>query len=120
MPAGTASRCCACRNAHDPPFAAFCGKGTPYETHPTPAALAAGILALALLLGGCAPAAALTSPSAAGRSPLDWPRPRQDGGQDWFDQWFGSWYGGSGLTQPSGCTAAPGCSAGPACWSASI
>ena len=64
-----------------------------------PAALAAGILALALLLGGCAPAAALTSPSAAGRSPLDWPRPRQDGGQDWFDQWFGSWYGGSGLTQ---------------------
>lgn len=64
-----------------------------------PAALAAGILSLALLLGGCAPAAALTSPSAAGRSPLDWPRPRQDGGQDWFDQWFGSWYGGSGLTQ---------------------
>ena len=28
-PAGTASRCCACRNAHDPRLPAFCGKGDP-------------------------------------------------------------------------------------------
>ena len=62
-----------------------------------PAALAAGLLALALLLAGCAPRAALVSPSAAGRSPLDWPQPAQ-GGENWYDQWLDRWYGASGLT----------------------
>ena len=63
-------------------------------------AAAAGVLAVALALAGCAPHTQLTSPSAAGRSPLDWPQPQQDDAAgDWFDDWFGQWYGGSSLTE---------------------
>ena len=63
-----------------------------------PAALAAGVLALAML-AGCGSRLALTSPSAAGRSPLDWPRPSDSAAPDWFDDWMGQWYGASGLTE---------------------
>ena len=61
--------------------------------------LCAGTLALALALTGCAPAAQLTSPSAAGRSPLDWPQPKQDSDTDWYQDWLDSWQGTSPLTE---------------------
>ena len=64
-----------------------------------PAALAAGLLALALLLAGCAPRAALTSPSASGRTPFDWPRPKQDNDPDWYDDWLDSWQEASPLSE---------------------
>ena len=62
-----------------------------------PAALSAVTLALALALTGCAPSAQLTSPSAAGRSPLDWPQ--QDSDTDWYQDWLDSWQGASPLTE---------------------
>ena len=61
--------------------------------------LCAGTLALALALTGCAPAAQLTSPSAAGRSPLDWPQPKQDSDTDWYQDWLDRWQGTSPLTE---------------------
>lgn len=68
------------------------------------ARLAAGGAALLLTLAGCAAnPARLTSPSASGRSPLDWPQPESDSSaqspQDWLDSWFNQQFGLSGLTE---------------------
>ena len=87
---------------HSSPFAASLReRDTPLKQNKIfPAALAAGALALLLALTGCAPRV-LTSPSASGRTPFDWPQPDtgEDAPDDWYDDWYGQWYDDSGLTE---------------------